>query len=121
MDGSSITYTVKHGDIFLSDNPGVETMVHRITLGLLAKTNTTSEITGSYFVNTVAAEKGSSFTLDTTDASRRVMFPTTSMPRQKGILHSWQWQITTDDETVGFEPLYATAIFTTERTHRNGV
>jgi len=120
FDGSSMTFTVKMGDIFLADSPGVETMVSRITLGVVAKTTTTSTVSGTYYVNTIAAENGSTFTMDMTDTSKRVLFPTASMPRQKGILHSWQFQTTTNDETIGFEPLYATVIYTVERTYRNG-
>ena len=81
--------------------------------GLVCKaTNTTSnEVQVSYYkdTNSTADE---SFALIPHESGRRLAHPVHQMGKEgPAVFHSFKMEMTTDDETIGFEPLFIKAFY----------
>jgi hypothetical protein len=102
FDGNDIIHTVQTGDTPLTDL-AYETRLKSVKLLTKAKTTTANSISCTHYADTC-----------TTGATAKAMSPLKSgyrvaMPafthRLNALLHSLKFTITTNDETIGFEPL----------------
>jgi hypothetical protein len=103
FDGDDMTFSFKFGDILLSGTPNVEAQVDQVILTTVAKTSTTNKITLTRYANTVAMPV--TFELDPAHATERVRHLSKDMDRTKKITNSFKFEMTTNDEAIGFEPM----------------
>jgi hypothetical protein len=105
FDGQPITATMWLGDAIPSGTVTEETVVRSIQLVMVAKTSTGNDVTCSYYKdNNSAADE--TLTFDPTKAGKRLSRPLVPMGREgPATFHSFKFQCSTDNETVGFEPL----------------
>lgn len=112
FDGTDIVHTVHFGDIPLG-GLAVETLVSAVRLLTVAKTTTTNEITCTHYGDTSAT--GTAFTMSPARTGYRVAMPAFDEKLAADPFHSFKFEMTTDDEACGFEPI--AAVITYHPTH----
>jgi len=116
FDGQNITHTFQFGDIAPADGSIMtETSINHQALVAVAKTNTTNDITITHYGD--SALSGTSFTVSPNKSGYRLIFPVEHKGQGAHVFHSWKVETTTDNETVGFEPLYFGILYTRQRDH----
>jgi len=116
FDSAGIPQTFQFGDIALAQNSVTkETTACYHNLTTATKTST-SDITATHYGD--SATTGNEFTLEPRKTGYRTI--TTSKHKDLGshIFHSWKFTTTTDDETVGFEPLFFSCLYQIDRLHK---
>ena len=105
FDGNDMTFTFRIGDITLSDSILITTSINHVGLYCVAKNTTTNTVQCVYYKDTASAAT-KEFTLAPQCSNGRVAQPINNIGgRGKGIFHSVKCTMTTNDETVGFEPI----------------
>jgi hypothetical protein len=115
FDGDSIVHTFQLGDIAFADNPMFETRAQYANLAMVAKTTTSNSVTYTHYVDT--ATSGTAYTLSPASSGKRVANVVTNINSIPGVFHSPKFSMTTNNETVGFEPLYIGYFYKVEREH----
>lgn len=113
FDGNSILHEFQVGDMPLLDSFAQESEVRILRLISVAKTNTTNLVQGKYYLDTNPTPY--SFTLSAKDSrpnrgTFRVANNFTRLGNEGGIFHSFYFSLTTNNETIGFEPLALVAL-----------
>lgn len=106
FSGNDIVHEVQTGDIALHEGSvWVVTKVRNFMLHTAAKTTTTNSITLTHYGDTNAT--GTDYTLSPARTGYRVASPKLS-EKDMGdyVYHRFKMSMTTDDESVGFEPLF---------------
>jgi hypothetical protein len=101
-DGSDITHTVQFGDMALA-GLGRETQVDHVRLIEVAKTTTTNSATLTHYGDGNAT--GTAKTLSPARSGYRLAQPYFDEHLTADPFHSFKIAMTTNDETIGFEPL----------------
>jgi len=112
FDGTDITHTLHTGDIPVAESIAHLSKVDALGLTCLATNTTTNTISGSYYRDG-ATTADETFTLAPQKTGKRIATPTTQDIKQQGsgIYHSFKLVMITDDETIGFEPMYLYAYY----------
>ncbi len=101
FDGNDIIHTVQFGDIAMSDL-AMGTRIHRAKLITMAKTTTANNITCTHYSDTKST--GTDKTMSPANAGYRLAKPYFD-EKLDGEFHSFKFAMTTDNETIGFEPM----------------
>lgn len=111
FDGEDIVHTLQTGDFPLGE-AGIDynTEIRKIKLGTVAKTTTSSSITGTHYGEAISTAAEDTITLSPSRSGYRVAKPSASV-KWPGISHSIKLSISTDDETIGFEPLFLSGFY----------
>lgn len=106
FDGLDIVHILHTGDMVLGDTLSEEEIVRAVKLVCLATNTTTNTITGSYYKDgTTTADKEQTFIPQAT--GKRIAQTIKQFGAGGGAtFHSFKFSMTTDDEEVGFEPIY---------------
>ncbi|MCK4328794.1 hypothetical protein KAX02_03020 [candidate division WOR-3 bacterium] len=116
FDGQDIVHTLQFGDIALAEESiAVETTVHYSCLMVVAKTTTSSSITIVHCGD--GKTTGESWTELPQKSGHRITYPVEHQSLGSYIFHSFKFTITTDDESIGFEPLYFYTLYEITRDH----
>ena len=109
FDGTGIAQTFQFGDISLAGNHvTIETKAHYHNLIARSKT-TTDLITFSHYGD--SSTTPTTWTKSSVKAGYRTIRMSKHKPLGSHLFHSWKMTITTDDETVGFEPLFFSCLY----------
>ena len=106
FSGNDIVHEVQTGDIALHEGSvWVVTKVRNLMLHTAAKTTTTNSITLTHYGETKTT--GTAYTLSPANTGYRVASPKLS-EKDMGdyVYHRFKMSMTTDNESVGFEPLF---------------
>ncbi len=110
MDEADIDHTFEIGDLALNNGSlEVETIVRRIKLIMVAKTNTSNSVTVTHYGDSKTS--GTSFTMSPVKSGYRIADPNKGHSFGPHITHRFKFQISTNNETWGFEPLYLTLLY----------
>jgi hypothetical protein len=105
FDGSDIVCEMQHGDLALAGGSvDTETTIRHIKLVCAAKTVTTNNIAGTHYGGSKTA--GTAFILSAANSGYRLAHDDKSVSYGSHVFHSVKLNMTTDNETVGFEPMY---------------
>ena len=102
FDGEDIVHEFHLGDLPLVDL-ATETQVDSIRLLTVAKATTANEVTLTHYAD--GATAGTDMTLSPARTGYRLAQPSTQQRISGDPFHSFKCVMTTDDETIGFEPL----------------
>jgi hypothetical protein len=108
FDGSDITCTAHHGDMPLGGLDG-ETVVEEVTLIAVAKAVTSNDVTCTHYADT--SSTGVAHTLSPTKSGYRIADDYFDDHLNGRPFHSFKYEMVTNDETVGFEPIAAVVSF----------
>jgi len=109
FDGDAIVQTLHFGDIALNGNHvTLETTAEYHNLITTAK-STTENITITHYGD--SSTTGNTFTLSPVKSGYRTVRGSHHETFGAHIFHSWKFTISTDDETVGFEPLFFSCLY----------
>jgi hypothetical protein len=115
FDTDNIIHTVQFGDVVLADNPLFETRAQYSNLAMVAKSTTTNLVSYTHYVDTSLT--GTTITMTPVASGKRISNVVANINSVPGVFHSPKFVMTTNNETVGFEPLYAGYFFKVEREH----
>jgi hypothetical protein len=107
--GEDITHEVQFGDIPLGGGYSIETQLDRLRLITKSKTTTSNDIELTHYADGSAT--GEVFLLSPINSGHRVAQPIITDKLMGDTLHSFKLKMTTNDETIGFEPLVLAATF----------
>ena len=106
FDGTAIAQTLRTGDMAFPDGSIMErSRVNWFRLVAKAKTVTGQNIAMVYYCDTETASYGSK-SITPARAGYRIIAEATQNITKQSVFHGFQFSISTDDETTGFEPLY---------------
>tara|TARA_Y100000310_G_scaffold236502_1_gene239703 strand:+ start:19908 stop:23663 length:3756 start_codon:yes stop_codon:yes gene_type:complete len=109
-DGSSIAYEFELGDIMFNDDMNWETLLRFIRLTMVQKTSGT--ITLTYAGDTSSTTK--TLTMSQTKSGFDVTMPVHSAGGSKwgaSVFHRLKFTVSTNDQTIGFEPLWVSGFY----------
>lgn len=116
FDGQDIVHTLQFGDMALAEGSiAVETISHYSGLIAVAKTTTSSDITITHYGD--GKSTGESWTESPQKSGHRIIYPVQHQSLGSYIFHSFKMTTTTDNEIVGFEPLYFYTLYEVTRDH----
>ena len=116
FDSQDITHTLHFGDMALAEGSvSAETKIRSSCLIATAKTTTTSDITLTHYGD--GSTSGTEWTESPTKANYRLIYPVESRTLGAAIFHSIKISTATDNETIGFEPLYFYMLYEVTREH----
>ena len=104
FDGDDMTFTYQIGDILLENSFMIETTIRKIKVGVVAKSTTTNKITMTHYGN--SKDTGSEKIIGTDVSGQRVSDILKGDDWGPFSTHSFKGSITTNNEAIGFEPLY---------------
>jgi len=117
FDGTDITQTFHLGDMALMDGSvTIETAIEHVCLLNKAKSTTSNSITLTHYGDGDTGS-GDSWTELPTKTGYDITMPVQHEKLGAHIFHSLKAALTTDDETVGFQPLYLYFIYSRVRDH----
>lgn len=117
FDGNPITQTAQFGDASLKDTGFEETTIRGIKLMQVAKNTTVNNVAVTHYGD--SSTTGTALSISPAAANKRLAInQTLGTNLGPHLLHALRFQLTTADETVGFEPLYAGVIFKDVRFQR---
>ena len=105
FDGADIVHTIHTGDFPMEPTVMVETKLRKINLVCGATNTTSSTITASLYRDGSSTANTDTATL-VPQASGKTIAQTKTNIHSDAVFHSVKMVMTTDDETVGFEPMY---------------
>ena len=118
FDGTDITQTFHTGDMALVDGSiAEETAIERVCLLNTTKSTTSNSITLTHYGDGDTGS-GDSWTELPTKTGYDITMPVQHEKLGAHIFHSLKAALTTDDETVGFQPLYLYFIYSRVRDHK---
>ena len=117
FDGLSIGQTFRLGDMALVEGSvGVETKVEYTCLISTAKSTTSNSITFTHYRD--GQTTGTTWTKSPQASGYNLAYPVEHHDQKgAGVFHSIKAALSTNDETVGFEPLYLYMLYSTQRDH----
>ena len=116
FDGQDIVYTLHFGDMALAEGSiAVETISHYSCLIAVAKTIASSDITITHYGD--GKSTGESWTESPQKSGHRIIYPVQHQSLGSYIFHSFKMTTTTDNEAVGFEPLFFYTLYEVTRDH----
>ena len=105
FDGDDIVSIFRTGDGPVGDSSLMKTSISNTMLTIKPKNITSNTIAMDYFRNAkTTADK--SFTINPADSNHGIVDLPKRPGQSAGIFHSFKFSMTTDNESVGFEPLY---------------
>lgn len=107
FDGEAIHSAYQIGDIAINrNNMMVNSKILKVVHPMVAKSITPNTIKGTHYADTDT--DGYKYELEPYAVNKRVAIPTKgfSSKSSEGVFHSLKHEITTDEERIGFEPLY---------------
>jgi hypothetical protein len=117
FDATDIVHTFHTGDMALVDGSvSTETNVEYICLQNVTKSNTSNSITLTHYGDG-STGAGDSWTESPLKTGYDITMPVQHEKLGGHIFHSLKATLTTDDETVGFEPLYLYFLYSKVRDH----
>jgi hypothetical protein len=106
FDGTAIPFTMHLGDMAIGGgNVSVETSPQYSALIAVAKTATTSTVAISHYGDG-SSTANETWSVTPTASGKRLTIDVKHQGLGRYIFHSWKFNISTTNETVGFEPLY---------------
>jgi hypothetical protein len=119
FDGNSIVYTVRTGDTPIAAKMEYLTEVRNVKLVGVAKNTTTATVAFKHYIDTALA--GTSIkNIAQSSSARRCFFDVSSFIGA-GTTHSFEYIITTNNETIGFEPLTMSGLWKAVRNDFLGI
>lgn len=114
FDGNDIVCQMQLGAAPLEQDITTETQVSKIVMAMVAKSTTTNNVAGTHYTDGGAT--GIPYSFDPTSPNgrsfvTRVSEPTTGYEEIPGVFHSFHFSMTSDDETIGFEPLHLAILY----------
>lgn len=116
FDGTDIISEFQLGDMAIhKGSVGIETILRKIKLVIVAKTTTSNNVVITHYGDTSTTGTdvagASTFTASPARSGFRVAQVTKSINSKPRTFHSLKFSMTTDDETFGFEPLYVGLLY----------
>jgi len=108
FDGTAIIHSVQFGDIPLG-GLAIETRLSKLRLITVAKTVTAENITCTHYAD--SSTTGTEKIMSPIKSGYRVAIPKFTEKLNGDLFHSFEFEITTNDENIGFEPLALVATF----------
>lgn len=109
-DGNSIVYEFEFGDILLTNDINMNTIIELLRLITVSKETTTANITVTHYGDT--NDTGTDYTFEPARVGYRLAMPASRIYTKKHILHRFKFTITTNNENgTGFEPLYVGGLY----------
>lgn len=115
-DGSSIAYEFELGDLLFDGNLGVETLIRYIRLVMKTKSSTPNSVTIAHYGDTNQTPK--TITLSPAKSGYDATMPIHSIAGSqwgRSVFHRLKFTISTNNETIGFEPLWVSGFYEEER------
>ena len=115
-DGGAITYEFELGDLPPTGGLNVETILRYIRLIMVAKGTTSSSVTVTHYGD--MNQTGKTITLSPSKSGYDVTMPARSVSGStwgSHVFHRLKFTISTDDETIGFEPLWISGLYELSR------
>ena len=115
-DGSSITYEFELGDLPLSGGLNIECVLRYIRLIMVAKGTTSSTVTVTHYGD--MNQTGKTVTLSPSKSGYDVTMPAYGASGSvwgSHVFHRLKFTISTNDETIGFEPLWVSGLYELSR------
>jgi len=112
FDGNAIGYEMAFGDVLPAASINILTRLDSIRMAVVSKTTTSNSILVYHYGDTKTAATNDNvagtafYTLSTIKTGQRLAFPFKRINSPKHMTHKLKFTMSTDDETVGFEPLY---------------
>ncbi|GAG34832.1 unnamed protein product, partial [marine sediment metagenome] len=116
FDGNDIVHTVWTGNQPIGDTISSLSVIKSIGISCVSKNTTTNTVAVSYYRDGNSTADAT-FTLAPQNSDGTIATPTSQDASIEGgsIFHSLKMVMTTDDETIGFEPLYLYAYYKLKR------
>ena len=114
FSGTAIPYEMEFGDIPLTGDINIESVIEFLQMIMVQKTSGTVTIT--HYGD--GEDTGTTLTMSQIKADHRITMPVERMGQTKfgsHVLHRLKFTISTSDQTIGFEPLYVGGFITTTR------
>ena len=105
FDGNDITCTMQIGDFLPLETIMQETMIDKLKLLAVAKTTTTNNITVTHYGDSNTTGTTLKDCFDPNHTGYRLAYPFNTDNLGGYTFHSFKFEMTTDDETIPFEPL----------------
>lgn len=116
FDGEDIAHTLHTGDLVLADGSIiVETTAEYSCLIATAKSNTSADIIITHYGD--GQSIGTAWTENPQKSGFRLIFPVEHQSLGAHLFHSFKITISTNDEAIGFEPLYFYVMYDAARDH----
>jgi len=115
-DGGSITYEFELGDLPISGTLNMESIIRYIRLVMVSKGTTSSTVTVTHYGD--MNQTGKTITLSPSKSGYDSTMPARSIPGSiwgSHVFHRLKFTISTDDETIGFEPLWVSGLYEVSR------
>lgn len=103
MDGDAITSIFETGDIPLAGNVMTEAKLRFLRFGMVGKSTTTNSVSVTHYTD--GGNSGETFSMSPSRTGYRMALPLKSRNKY-GTFHRFRGTMTTNDETIGFEPLF---------------
>jgi hypothetical protein len=104
FDGNDITHQFRTGDMALADTVTAETMIDKLKLVAVAKSTTTNTVSATHYGDGCATGTALK-TFSPAKSNHRITVPYITDNLGGHIFHSLDFSMTTNNETIGFEPL----------------
>ena len=115
-DGSSVTYEFELGDLPVGGSLSMETILRYIRLIMVAKGTTSSTVTVTHYGD--MNQTGKTITLSPSKSGYDVAMPAHGVSGSiwgSHVFHRLKFTISTNDETIGFEPLWISGLYELSR------
>ena len=115
-DGGSITYEFELGDLPVSSDINIESIIRYIRLVMVAKGTTSSSVIVTHYGD--MNQTGKTITLSPSKSGYDSTMPASSVSGStwgSHVFHRFKFTISTDDETIGFEPLWVSGLYEVSR------
>jgi hypothetical protein len=115
-DGGSITYEFELGDLPVSSDINIESIIRYIRLIMVTKGTTSSSVTVTHYGD--MNQTGKTVTLSPSKSGYDSTMPASSVAGStwgSHVFHRLKFTISTDDETIGFEPLWVSGLYELSR------
>jgi hypothetical protein len=113
FDGVSIAYKFRLPDSMMNNSWDSRKEVRQIRLVGLCKTTTTQAIAVSHYADGATAASTPAITAFATNDAGRRFFKYARSISFRGNTHSFEFSITTNNETIGFSPLFVGGLYRT--------
>jgi hypothetical protein len=115
-DGSSIAYEFQLGDLLFDNDIHTETLIRNLKLVMKTKSTTSSVVTVTHYGD--MNQTGKTITLSPAKTGYDAAIANSSLSGTKwgrSVFHRLKFTISTNDETIGFEPLWVGGYFEQDR------
>jgi hypothetical protein len=104
------------GDLLLGDSLHIETLIRYIKLVMKTKSSTPNSVTVAHYGD--ANQTSKTITLSPAKSGYDVTMPVQGIPGSKwgrSVFHRLKFTISTNNETIGFEPLWIGGLYEKDR------